>query len=417
MTTRKPALRIGEPLWVQPGRQRRRQRYAALRGRHDAEIAIVGGGFTGAVIAEAFANAGVSVALVEGQLVGRGSTAASSALLLQEPDQGIAQLSERHGPRAARRIWQLGRDAVSTLIDTLERLDIACDLERRDAIFVAIGDERARQLDVELRRREHAGFHAERLSAARVTALTGLTSPPVMIGARTSGNAQLDPCKATIGLLATAAANGVQIFERSPVSRIERYRLGVRLHTTHGRLEARRIIIATGYATDRFRPLVGRFRMFRTYVLATARLSAHQRRAIGFGDVMMWDTERPYHYVRWTKDRRLLLGGGDRRVRPGQRRSVEFKQATTALREDFESMLPALRDADIEHAWEGLFALTPDSLPYIGPHRRYPRHLFALGYGGNGMAYAPLAARILLEQHRGIQSYDHELFAFGRSRT
>ena len=61
--------------------------------------------------------------------------------------------------------------------------------------------------------------------------------------------------------------------------------------------------------------------------------------------------------------------------------------------------------------------MTPDSLPYIGPHRRYPRHAFALGYGGNGMTFAALAARILVEQWRGVASTDHELFAFNRTRS
>ncbi len=68
----------------------------------------------------------------------------------------------------------------------------------------------------------------------------------------------------------------------------------------------------------------------------------------------------------------------------------------------------------LEYAWEGLFATTPDGLPYIGPHRRYARHLFALGYGGNGMTFGFLAARLLLEWYRGNRTKDHELFAFSR---
>lgn len=70
----------------------------------------------------------------------------------------------------------------------------------------------------------------------------------------------------------------------------------------------------------------------------------------------------------------------------------------------------------IDYAWEGLFAMTPDGLPYIGPHARYPRHLFALGYGGNGMTFGFLAARMLLEQWQRIDSPDHALFAFNRHR-
>ena len=178
-------------------------------------------------------------------------------------------------------------------------------------------------------------------------------------------------------------------------------------------VDAKCVVIATGYATRQFRPLAGHFSLYRTYVLATAPLSLAQRRDIGLGDVMIWDTNRPYHYARWTHDRRLLMGGGDRRLAGGSRRAA-FEQATETLREDFETWLPGLSAVEIDAAWEGLFAVTPDSLPYIGAHRRYPSHLFALGYGGNGLTFGFLAARFLLEQWRGITSPDHSLFSFGR---
>jgi glycine/D-amino acid oxidase-like deaminating enzyme len=213
-----------------------------------------------------------------------------------------------------------------------------------------------------------------------------------------------------------AHAAGAQVFERSPVIRINQRSGRVRVHTASGTVDASRVIIATGYATARFRPLAGRFRMYRTYVLATPPLRARQRHDVGFGDVMAWDTERPYHYLRWTPDRRLLLGGGDRRVHGGHDRDRQFAAATRQLQDNFETLLPALADVGVDSAWEGLFAMTPDSLPYIGPHQRYPGHLFALGYGGNGMTFGLLAARMLLEQWQGVQSPDHALFRFGRLR-
>jgi glycine/D-amino acid oxidase-like deaminating enzyme len=70
--------------------------------------------------------------------------------------------------------------------------------------------------------------------------------------------------------------------------------------------------------------------------------------------------------------------------------------------------------------WEGLFAETPDGLPYIGSHSRFPKHLFALGYGGNGMTASYLAAKLLLNAYRGRSSKAArrraELFAFQRGR-
>jgi glycine/D-amino acid oxidase-like deaminating enzyme len=109
-----------------------------------------------------------------------------------------------------------------------------------------------------------------------------------------------------------------------------------------------------------------------------------------------------------------MFGGEDRPVKPGARRSAQFAAAARELREYFDRLFPALADIGIAHAWEGLFAMTPDGMPYLGAHRRYPGHAFALGYGGNGMTFAALAARILLEQWRGIASPDHALFAFSR---
>src|SRR5262249_2944159 len=158
-----------------------------------------------------------------------------------------------------------------------------------------------------------------------------------------------------------ASAAGARVFERSEVRRIRSGEDGVRLRTRHGTLRADRVVIATGYATPRFRPLAGRFRMYRTYVLATARLDRRQRGDVGLSDVMVWDTERPYHYARWTPDHRLLLGGGDRVVRPGQRRVQQFSAATRDLRAYFEARIPALATVETDRAWEGLFAMTPDS--------------------------------------------------------
>jgi glycine/D-amino acid oxidase-like deaminating enzyme len=249
------------------------------------------------------------------------------------------------------------------------------------------------------------------LPPRRVRELTGLTAAGAI---RTRGNAQLNPYRACLGLLNAADRNGAAIFERSRVRRIQQRPHGVRLHTEHGTIDAAQVVIATGYATREFRPLAGRFQIRHTFVLATHPLTRRDRLDLGLGPVMLWDTERPYHYVRWTPDGRLLLGGADRPS--GPRLKTIFSEGARELREYFDSHLPTLAGVGIDYAWEGLFAITPDSLPYIGPHRRYPRHAFALGYGGNGMTFAWMAAQILLEQWKGIASSDHQLFGFSRGR-
>ena len=408
----KPVLRRGKTIWL--GDTKPAARFPVLRGPHEAEVAIVGGGMTGAMIAEAFTRDGVAVAVVEAARIGQGSTAASTALLLQEPDYDLESLADRYGRGKARRIWALSRDAARDFIDTIARLKIDCDLDKRNSLYYTLDEDRARKLQREVKRRHQAGLGGTWLGPAALLRAGGIRGAGAI---QTTGNAQLNPVRACAGLIDAAARRGAAIFERSTINRIRSVKGGVRLYSPNGTIDARRVVIATGYATRYFRPLAGRFRMRHTYVLASNRFGLLARRRLGLDKLMLWDTERPYHYVRWTSDRRLLLGGADHPVTPGARHGRQFAEATAALRDYFERVFPALRDVGIDRSWEGLFAMTPDSLPYIGPHRRYPRHLFALGYGGNGMTFAALAARILVEQWRGVTSPDHELFAFNRHRT
>jgi glycine/D-amino acid oxidase-like deaminating enzyme len=374
---------------------------------------VVGGGMTGALVAHAFASAGISTTVLEAAIVGRGSTAASSALLLKEPDLELTQLKKRYGVRSSRRIWELSHQSVDQLVALLKRLRIRCDLRRQNAVYYATTSEAAERLRDECELRVRSGFEAEWLGPAQLRRLTGIAGHGAILS---KGSAQFDPYRACVGILRHASAAGAQVFERSQVRRIQKARDGVRIRTRQGTLHAERVVIATGYATAQFRPLAGRFRLYRTYVLATEPIGRVQRDDVGLSDVMVWDTERPYHYARWTPEHRLLLGGEDRLVQPGQGRRQQGKTAGRDLRAYFEARLPALSTARTERAWEGLFAITADSLPFIGPHRRYPRHWFALGYGGNGMTFGFLAARLLLERWQGLKSRDHALFEFTRLR-
>jgi glycine/D-amino acid oxidase-like deaminating enzyme len=404
---------MGQPIWLARGAPDRTLTYPRFTGRLRVDVAVVGGGLTGAAVALRFAAAGVRVALLEADRVGRGSTAASTALLLNEPDISLTALGRRYGMANARTIWQLCRHSSRETARTLRTRHVECDLIDQDSVYYTTHPEETRRLYAEYQRRCKAGLTSAWLNAAALRRLTGISGAGAI---RTPDNSQLDPYRACLGLMREAAFAGAAIFERSPVQRIDSERGRVRVVSPRGVVEADRAVIATGYATPEFKPLLGRFRLNHTYVLATRPLTRSQRRALGLRDVMLWDTERPYHYLRWTPDRRLVLGGGDRPLVPARKRLQAFRAGTAALRDYFTRIFPPLSDVEIEFAWEGLFAMTSDGLPYIGPHRRYPGHLFALGYGGNGMTFGFLAARILLEQFQGVTVADHDLFAFGRHR-
>jgi glycine/D-amino acid oxidase-like deaminating enzyme len=121
VTATQRTLRFGRPVWIRDASSRKR-RYPSLAGNHATRVAIVGGGMTGALVAHAFASAGISTTVLEAEVVGRGSTAASSALLLQEPDLDLMQLANRYGTRTSRRMWQMSRESVHALVMLLQRL-------------------------------------------------------------------------------------------------------------------------------------------------------------------------------------------------------------------------------------------------------------------------------------------------------
>jgi glycine/D-amino acid oxidase-like deaminating enzyme len=404
-------LRTGEPVWLPPRLAHRTPRYAVLTGRQRADVVIVGGGITGAITALRFAEAGVDAIVLEADRVGHGSTAASSALLLQEPDSPLSALVDRYGAATAARIWRLSHDAARDLIALVERLSPPSAVVHGDTIYYTREADEVAQLHREYAARRRAGFEATWLTPRALRVDAGI---PARAGLRTRGNAHCDPFRACQAVAGEAVRVGARVFERSAARRIESRRGGVRVRTAGGIVEARQVVIATGYATRHFRPLAGRFQMSYTYVIATPPLDARARRELGLADILLWDTRRQYHYARWTADHRLLLGGADRPIRGGPPAAARLSTAIAEIRAHFEPLLPALGDLPITHAWEGRFANTPDSLPYVGPHRQYPGHAFALGYGGNGMTFGSLAGRLLVEHWQGVASKDHALFAFNR---
>jgi glycine/D-amino acid oxidase-like deaminating enzyme len=406
-------LRHGTPLWLSRPSSRRRRRYPSHPGTLDVDVVIVGGGITGAVAAYLFSDAGIRVAVVEARHCGRGSTAASTSLLMQEPDRDFSDLAARYGGVKARRIWRALMTGSRDLTRALRKLKINCDLHTRDSIYFTVKPEELPDLRKEFRARKRAGLPGRWLSPKTLHQLSGIEGCGAIL---TPGNAEADPLKACAGFLRAAEARGAKIFERSPVRRIIRSNGRLTVKTPGGTILANQVVIATGYATIEFKPLVGRFRMMNTYVIATRRLPEKLRRKLLRASTMLWDTGRPYHYLRWTDDHRLIVGGGDNRHRSTRGARRRLTAATSLLRSYQAALYPALAPEEPEYAWEGLFAETADGLPYIGPHRRYPKHLFALGYGGNGMTVSFLAAQLILKRYQNRPHRDEALFSFGRSR-
>jgi glycine/D-amino acid oxidase-like deaminating enzyme len=401
-------LRLGRSYWLDVSTVRP-PRWPSLRGSHTADIAIVGGGITGCAAAWLFSNAGARVILTDRERIGRGSTAASTALLMQEPDADFVDLARRYGRADAARIWRRARHAVADLRNSLEELGVS--VQSLSSIYFSRAEQHAERLRREANARRRAGLRERWLDEEALVKVTGTHGAG---GILTSGNAAVNPYEACLAFACGAERNGVRLFQRSHVHAVQASRDGVTLQLDRGTITADHAVIATGYATPEFEPLAARFRMMNTYVIATPPLDARMRRRVGLSNAMLWDTARPYHYLRWTPDNRLLFGGLDRPRVAAPARPAALRRRAAMLMSDLASWYPALREVSPEYAWEGLFATTPDGLPYVGPHRRYPRQLFALGYGGNGMTLGFFAAQALVRMTGPKPGPDDYLFGFGR---
>jgi glycine/D-amino acid oxidase-like deaminating enzyme len=402
--------RYGISPWTDTFPNKRRPDHPRLRGEHTADVVIVGGGLTGSATAYACAAAGMRPLLIEADRIGSGSAGRSAGLLLPDPGVSFKTLAGAHGLRVARKVFEGYRKAAFDGAATLRRLNIRCDLAGCEDLLVAI-----RGGEKELRRehdaRDAAGLEARWMAAPSARKLLALDA----VGAiRLGAGFSLDPYRACLGLAAAAKSRGALLFERSPVKKIQFGRKQVVVSLDSGVVNAETVIITTGVATAEFKPLRRHFTRRETYLVLTEPLPASMRKQLGADTVTFRDTASPRHRVRRTRDGRLVIAGADCDESPARQREALRVQRTGQLMYELLIAYPAISGLRPEYGWEMQYGETADGLMYIGPHRNYPRHLFALGSSGDTLAGAFLAARVLARAARGKVDKADEVFGWTR---
>ena len=405
------STRYGVPVWTTLRPRRQRPAYPRLKGDGEQDVVIVGGGLTGCATAYAFAAAGVSVLLVEADAIGLAGTAHGSGLVREQPAADFLTLEERWGRRAARTVWQMTRRAALDLAATSRRLGLRCQLEPTDSIVIAADDEDAQRLQRELRARRKAGLDGVWLSASRLEQATHIAAAG---GLRTRGGAQVDPFRLCLGLAAAARARGATLHEHTRVSKIKPGRRVVDVITDRGSVRAQRVILVTDHPSPLCRPLGRHLTARESYMVLTPPLGAKIRRELGRRDAALSDRVEPAHYLRWTRDHRLLFGGADQAPPAPRTRDRVLIQRTGQLMYELSTLYPVISGLRPEYAWAAPVTTTPDGIPFVGPHRHFPRHAFALGAGHGGATASFLASRILLRHHLDRPDTGDELFGFAR---
>jgi len=403
--------RYGVPYWLDRYPKARQPSYPRHRGTLDVQVAILGGGLTGCSTAYVFAAAGVRVALVEAYRIGQGGSASCPGLLRLEPAVPFDALRARHGLRVARHLWQSFRRAGLDMAATVRRLRIRCELVPDAALRVGLGDGDERVLRREMASMRAAGVEGSWLTPARLRQETGLTGSGAI---RSAGDAFVDPYRAALGLAAEAAKRRAQVFERTPVTRIRNGRKGVELLTDSGVVRAETVVVASHHPLQAFKPLRRHFDSREAFCVLTPPVPSFVRREFGRSRAIVIDHEDPPHVLRRTSDERVLFLGADGPPAPARVREKAMVQRAGQLMYELSKLYPAIAGTRPEYGWFVPVSVAADGFVCIGPHRNYPRHLFALGSGHNGIASAHLAARVLLRHYAGAPDKGDELFGFAR---
>jgi glycine/D-amino acid oxidase-like deaminating enzyme len=399
--------RYGLSPWVEGVPGARRPDYPRLRGEQNADVVVVGGGLTGCATAYACAVAGLKAIVVEAARIGQGTAGRGTGLLLPDPGPAFRDLAAAHGLRAARHAFESWRRASLDAAAQLRRLRIPCALAPKDVLVVAASS------DERLLRREHDARTEAGLPVRWLTqqALGRITTPESAASAlRFSDAFALDPYRACLGLARAAAARGALLAERTTVRAIKPGSKRVEVTHEGGVIHAGTVIVTTGVATSLFKPLQRHFKPRETYLVLTEPLAAPVRKQVVPAELVLRRNAPPLTVVR-TSDHRLLVAGADQGVVAAKNRDATRVQRTGQLMYELLLMYPAISGLQPAFGWDATYGVTADGVMYIGPHRNYPRHLFALG-GQSSVTGAFLAARILARTVRGQVEKGDEVFGW-----
>jgi glycine/D-amino acid oxidase-like deaminating enzyme len=379
------------------------------------DVLIIGGGLTGCATAYAFAAAGVRVALFEADRIGRGVSGASTGWIADDPGVGFPLVESTLGLRFARHGFQAWRRAALDFITLIRRLDLKCDIGVRGAMTIANTPEQLAALKKDLKIRKDAGLDAAAVNARAIRTEVGIDAPAAH---RARDGAIIDPYRAAIGLAAAASDRGALIFERAPVRGTKFTRRWAVVHTATGAVRVNRVIVATGMPTALFASLRRHFWFRTSYSALTERIPAKIKRQLGARAAVVRDLASPPHIIRWVHHGevdRLLVAGADAETVPDRLRQRTLVQRTGQLMYELSTIYPDISGLLPEYGWDAPYALTAEGLPYIGPHRNFPFHLFAFGDASHSLTGAYLASRIFLRHHLGETDAADLAFAFTRT--
>jgi glycine/D-amino acid oxidase-like deaminating enzyme len=360
---------------------------APYKGRGDAlpanaDVVVVGGGFTGLSAARSLAMRGAQVVVLDAGVIAAEASGRNGGHVNNGLAVDYATVAARVGTERAAAWYRAYDDAVDTVERIVRDEAIACDFQRRGKLKLASRSAHYDALVIGFEKlRREADPQVELVPPQRIRNEIGCDR--FAGGLLFKKSAQMHMGQFGRGLAEAAARHGAQIHDHTQVQKLERLRGEAhRVHTQRGTIDAKQVLLATGAtrlgAFSSFSFWRRRIVPIGSFIIVTEPLDASTVQALLPQRRTYTTTDTLHNYFRLTSDNRLVFGGRARFALSSKRSDAKSGHV---LREQLVAMFPQLRDVRVDYCWGGTVDMTQDRLPHAGEKDGL---YYSMGYSGHG---------------------------------
>ncbi|MEH7302321.1 NAD(P)/FAD-dependent oxidoreductase [Neobacillus drentensis] len=362
--------------------------YSILEEDICCDVLIIGGGSSGAQCAYYLSETDLDVVVVDKRKIGTGSTSVNTALIQYLGDKMLFELVNTFGEKTAIHHTKLCEEAINDMERTSQMMDIDPEFYRRDSLYYASDQAGVEKLNNELYYLQKHNFKVDYLTERQISERYPFKKEAALYLYQ---DGEINPLKYNHGLLLEVQKKGVRVFEKTRINGKQFQKDGATFFTENGySIKARHVIIAAGYEGLEFKQEKNAV-ISSSYAVVTNQVESFTD---WYKQTLIWETARPYIYMRTTKDNRVIIGGLDDNTTYADDRDSKIMHKKDKLIEEFNKLFPTI-EVYPEYYLGAFYGGTHDGLPMIGQYDEFPNCYFVFAYGDNGLVYSGVMAKIL----------------------